>query len=499
MKKMLEKLYTRKSLALSCLILLIISLFPLFCISRYNHPTGDDIYYSVDTHLIWEATHSIPQVIYSALQGVLYDYQTWQGTYAAMFFMRLQPTAFSEKLYFISPFLVIGLLLWGNGYLLRQVSRYIIPFGRYEQIGLWSVLMFLSLQWVISPAEAFYWFNGSMYYSGFYGLTMLLFGLVCKYVNTRDRFVLVKIFFLEFLIGGSNYLTLLWAMLVLLLAATYLWFKRKPGRVSMTCAAAFLIICFIGSAMAPGNMVRQATAVKMTVLKTILFSLRQGTSYLAAWLNGWWLAGAMVLLIFILPAIRKMSFRFQYPFLVIGFLYGMFCTLSCPTFYAQSNTGPARAVNIIYYGFILTSYIAFFYLAGWIYRKFQTVFSMNDCGNRIQGPVIHSTYGYLLILAIVLQLCIGFNDDTVKQASSIRALADLVSGTAAAYDREYYDRLKLFESVGEGDVILPPYQYRPQTIYAGDYGQDPTQGSNQALAEWYGLRSVFVDYSVSSE
>ena len=221
MKKMLEKLYTRKSLALSCLILLIISLFPLFCISRYNHPTGDDIYYSVDTHLIWEATHSIPQVIHSALQGVLYDYQTWQGTYAAMFFMRLQPTAFSEKLYFISPFLVIGLLLWGNGYLLRQVSRYVIPFGRYEQIGLWSVLMFLSLQWVISPA--------------------------------------------------------------------------------------------------------------------------------------------------------------------------------------------------------------------------------------------------------------------------------------AAYDREYNDRLKLFESVGEGDVILPPYQHRPQTIYAGDYGQDPAQGSNQALAEWYGLRSVFVDYSVSSE
>lgn len=48
-------------------------------------------------------------------------------------------------------------------------------------------------------------------------------------------------------------------------------------------------------------------------------------------------------------------------------------------------------------------------------------------------------------------------------------------------------------------MILPPYQHRPQTIYAGDYGQDPAQGSNQALAEWYGLRSVFVDYSVSSE
>ena len=192
MKKPFERICapSRKSLAVFCLIVLVFSLLPLLYVSRYNHPTGDDILYGVDARLVWQNTHSIPQIIGSALQGVAHDYQIWQGTYAALFLMRLQPTVFSEKLYFLTPFLVIGLLLVGYWYLLCQIRRYILPLERYEQLGLWSVLMILSLQWAVSPKEAFYWYNGSVYYSGFYGITMLLFGLLCKYIFTRGKTVL---------------------------------------------------------------------------------------------------------------------------------------------------------------------------------------------------------------------------------------------------------------------------------------------------------------------
>lgn len=398
--------------------------------------------------------------------------------------MRLQPSVFSDSLYFLTPFLIIGLLLWGNGYLLRQLSRYVIPLNRYEQLGVWSVLMFMSLQWVISPGEAFYWYNGGVYYSGFYGLTMLLFGLVCKYIHTHKKSTLLGIFFMALLIGGSNYLTLLWSMIVLVLVSAWLWLKKRPGRMSLTCAALFQIACFIISAAAPGNAVRQATVTSLSVKSAILASLRQGTMYLAIWLNGWWILGGMLLLAFSLPAIRKMHFSFPHPFLMIAFLYGLFCALSCPTFYAQSNAGPARALNVVYYGFILTSYIALLYLAGWVHNK-----------RKIPEDSVSPIYGSLLLLVLILQICIGLNDDTFKQAASIQALRDIVHGTAAAYDQEYRTRIQLLESSPEADIVLLPYQYQPLTVFVGDYGWDPSQVSNQAFAKWYGHASIVIDYS----
>lgn len=497
MKEKLQNICTKKNLALLCLAILLLSLIPLLYVGRYNHPTGDDIYYGLDAHMVWEATHSLPRTIASAWQGTVQNFHTWQGTYSAMLLMHLQPSVFSERIYFLTPFLIVGLMLWGSWYLLRQISRYVIPFDTFEQLGVWSVLMLLILQGAFSAGEAFYWYNGGMYYTGFFGLTLLMFGLLCKYANTGKKKTLFLLLIMELLLGGGNYLTLLWAMIVLVLTAALQWLRRRPGRIGLTCAALFQIACFAVSAAAPGNAVRAATASQMPAFKAILFSLRQGIAYLSIWLNSWWVLGAMVLLCFMLPVIRKISFRFPCPFLALIFLYGMFCALSCPTFYAQSNTGPARAVNVCYYGFILTSYIALFYLVGWIYNKRKASVCCQSCPEENTALLTSPIYRSLLLLVLVTQLSIGMVDKTLLQTSCFLALQDIVSGTAAAYDQEYQDRIRLLETSDEPDIILMPYRHQPKTVYVGDYGGDSSQVSNQALAAWYGHRSVIVDYSAA--
>ncbi len=478
---------SRKALSLICLLALVLSLVPLLYMGRYTHPTGDDIYYGVDAHLIWEETGSLTRTIGSALRGVAHDYRTWQGTYAAMFLMRLQPTVFSENLYFLTPFLVIGLLLGGYWYLLCQIRNYIIPFEKYELIGIWSVLMVLSLQWVVSPGEAFYWYNGSVYYSGFYGITMFLFGMLCKYIFTHKKTTLAAILCLVFLVGGSNYLTLLWSMLVLVLTALWGLLKKHPKRLSLICIALFQIACFAVSASAPGNEVRQALSAKLPAGKAILFSLLQGTAYLSAWLNGWWVLGAIILMPFMVPAFGKLKYRFSHPFIVTAFMYGMFCALSCPTFYAQSSTGPGRVLNVVYYGFVITSYISLFYLAGWVY---------NNCGElQDKLHVLFPLFCKLLVPITVLQICIGLNDDTVMLSASVQAVRDIVRQTGSAYDREYKARIRHLQELPPSDIVLMPYQNRPLTVYVGDYGPAADQGSNRALARWYGHNSIIVDYS----
>ncbi|MCM1058264.1 MAG: hypothetical protein NC517_11750 [Firmicutes bacterium] len=492
MKEKLQGICTKKNLALLCLTILLLSLIPLLYVGRYDHPTGDDIYYGVDAHLAWESTHSLPRTIASAWQGTVQNYYTWQGTYSAMLLMHLQPTVFSENCYFLTPFLIVGLMLWGGWYLLRQISRYVIPLDRYGRIGIWSVLMLFILQGAFSPGEAFYWYNGGMYYTGFFGLTLLMFGLLCKYAATAKKRTLILMLFMELLIGGGNYLTLLWAMIVLVLTAALQWLRKCPdwgGRIGLTCAALFQIACFVVNAVAPGNAMRAATTVQTPAFKAILLSLRQGIAYFSIWLNGWWILGAMVLLCFILPVIRKMSFSFSYPLPVLAFLYGMFCALSCPTFYAQSNTGPARAVNVCYYGFILTSYVALFYLTGWIYKKW-------NCPEEYTAA-LRPIYCRLLLFALALQLAVGLVDNTFLQTTGMQALQDIISGTAAAYDQEYRERIRLLETSAEPDIVFMPYQHRPHTVYVGDYGGDGSFGTNLALAAWYGHRSVIVDYSAS--
>lgn len=120
---------------------------------------------------------------------------------------------------------------------------------------------------------------------------------------------------------------------------------------------------------------------------------------------------------------------FLTPFLVTAFLYGMFCTLSRPSFYALSNTGLGRVLNAIYYGFILTSYISLLYLAGWVYNKHR------DSWKQLHG--LYPVYCQLLVQGIIWQIFIGLTDNTVKLSSSVQALRDIVSGTAATYDQEY--------------------------------------------------------------
>jgi len=493
-KKYLQKIFTQKTLSKLFLLLCVLSLLPLLFVGFYCHPTGDDIYYGVHAREIFEETHSVFQTIGNAISGVGHDYNTWQGTYAAMFIMRLQPTVFSENLYFLTPFLVIGSLILGLWVFLKESIGRWLALNKHEFLGMYSLVLFLCLQWVITPGEAFYWFNGAVYYSGFFGLMLLNFGLLARYITLGKKKVLPFIVALEILIGGSNYLTLLWSMIVLFCASVFLFWKKKPCKWTVALLTLLQMGCFLISAVAPGNQVRAATAASLPAWKAVLFSIRQGFSFLAAWMNGWWVLGALCLAIFLVPALYKSQFRFPMPLLVAGFLFGLFSSLTCPTFYAQSNAGPGRALNLSCYGFILTSYLALFYFVGYLFRKYK---EGNFSLPALEEDKQYSWKGiYALLLATILlfQIGIGSMDDTLYLFTSVEATKDILNGSVFAYHQEYLQRINTLTNAPDADVVLTPFVNRPLTVFVGDYGQNPNQESNVALARWYGNHSVMVDY-----
>ncbi len=146
-----------KIAACTLFAILIISLLPVMWLGRYNHPTGDDYYYGAETHMVWSETGSVVKTISEALQGVAYDYQTWQGTYSAMLLMRLAPNIFSEGAYKWVACVMLSLLTGGIFFLLKPIVCNILKGSKSLWVITASLLSLLCVQTVPTQSETFFW------------------------------------------------------------------------------------------------------------------------------------------------------------------------------------------------------------------------------------------------------------------------------------------------------------------------------------------------------
>ena len=97
----------KRTINIILITVFIISLLPLYYIGGYAHPSVDDYYYGVETSQVWQNTHSVSAVISEAFELTKTTYNEWQGNFAAIFLMRLQPGIFGEQYYVIAPIILI--------------------------------------------------------------------------------------------------------------------------------------------------------------------------------------------------------------------------------------------------------------------------------------------------------------------------------------------------------------------------------------------------------
>ena len=72
-------------------VIFVVSLIPIILLSTYNFPCADDLGYSIYTRHAWVDTHNLFSVLGAAGRKVAESYQIWQGTWASIFLMALQP------------------------------------------------------------------------------------------------------------------------------------------------------------------------------------------------------------------------------------------------------------------------------------------------------------------------------------------------------------------------------------------------------------------------
>ena len=472
------------------LTVLLLSLIPLVWLGRYNYPTGDDYYYGTEAHLVWQQTGSIPQAVSAACAGVAKSYQIWQGTYSALFLMYLAPNAFSNTAYHLVTFVILLLLCGSIFYLLRPLVCRFLPGTDGDWITISSVLSFLCVQTVVFQSDSFYWYNGSMYYTGFFAVTLFFLGTLLRYLYNGKKILLLPLLLLAVFLGGGNYVSLLPCML-LVVTVTFLLLLRK-NKKAYVCGitSAVLLLSFAVSAMAPGNQVRQDGMWKIPAWKAIAKCLLQGIRYTFAWTRLWWFLAALLLLPVFLRILQKKNGEFfSHPILFTGYSYGLFCSMSCPLFYTMNSTGPGRAVAIVYYTFLLISFAVFFYWLGFVIRRLQMRQNASE-KKAVFGNLKIARYAAMTILLLGL-LFTGLWQET----SAVKAIRVLANGEAAAYAAEYEERLLLLNDPEVTDVVLTPFTHQPAMIYTGDLPGDPEDPTSQKTAQYFGKNSLYVDYS----
>ncbi len=470
-------------------VLFVLQIIPLLYLGRFNHPTSDDFKYGAYSHTAWQETGSLSAVFKAAAGGVAEDYRTWQGSYSALFLMRLEPAVFGERYYGLVPWIMLGLLTAGTLYFMRTLYKTVLKSDSLHYISMSMLVLSLCVQFSPVASEQFFWYNSSVYYNAFHSLLLFYLGWLIRFgYGGRKRYI-VYMALGGFLLGGGNYVTALFLVISHATALALLWYlkRRKEFWIVLLLWSEFLA-CFAFSAAAPGNAIRGAEIAGYGAVSSIIRSLLQGVRYYMAWLDKWWLMVALFMLPMMFGLIRGTSFQFRYPVFVLLYLYGAFSAMSCPTFYALGSTGPGRIINIIYDSFLLVSYVQLFYLLGYICRRWEeAVTEEKRQGERLRGLSCVLYNGAVATLFLMLLL-----SGTILDMTTVTACKVWIKGEGEQYHKEYMERLAVLEDESVTDVVFAPYTAEPKLVFIADGTGDPEFVNNREWADYYGKNSLVI-------
>lgn len=478
------------------LILMIVSLGILMYVGRYNHPTGDDYYYAAVTGKAYQETGSLTKTVKAAAEGVVYQYYNWQGTYSAMFLMYLPPNIFGKNAYKLVTAVILFLYAGGTFYLLKPLLCDILGMtGRGLTICA-SALVMLCIQTVQFAGESYFWYNGSMYYTGYFAVTLFFLGMVCRYIMSFKKRYIPVLALLGVFLAGGNYVSLLPCILIMCTICAGLLIKHSKKAIPLSVVTVLMAAGLLVSAAAPGNMMREEQIWEMSALKAVLKSIRQGFIYTGAWGGIWWLITAILITPCLWNAfersdsgkLKSLMCSFKYPVIVVGYLFGIFCSMSCPTFYAMNSTGPARAVAIVYYGFMFFSLGTYAYVLGALHKRFGSGVRslLKQWGLKPWG---------VGAAAVIILLAIQIFSGNMQECTAAEAVGIIASGEGIQYEKEYNERLAILEDDTITDVVFKPYTVQPRMLYVGDFTDDIYNENNVQIAQYFEKNSVMVDYS----
>lgn len=467
-------------------ILYLISLIPILMLSGYAYPGADDFGYGAACHQIWLQTHSVFQTVKEAFLTAVDRYDTWQGTFSSVFLFALQPAVWDEKMYFITTWVMVILLTAGVWSIMKAVAGRCFGADRGSVCLMAVIVLFFTMQCMVEPVQGLFWYNGAVHYIVMHSAYLLLSAMQIGQLKKEKChwWEVVISACLAFFISGGNYITALLYGITIVTFAVVLLAEKKYRKLFLLIGP-FVVFAagFILNVAAPGNAVRQANFTETPgVISSVLISFSDCLKYtMGEWAD--WRVVCMV--VFLLPAVlrivRRTSFRFRYPLLVILYSYCCLSAMFAPTVYATGSIGAGRIHNIIYAMFLLLLALDEIYIAGWLVQQGYLSKSTSQRNRYV--------FSWILLTGICLM---GIQAVIAPETfTSAAAMETIRSGEAESFRAVNMERRELLHS-GQRELELPRYECIPVLLYMDDISVE-SDWKSDGMCRFYDKDSILLE------
>ena len=489
-KRLLAWMKAEKNQERFLLACLGISLLPILVLSFFNHPVMDDFNYGILTHRAFvenKGLGCVIPVLQAAVQRAVNLWNEWQGTFMFSIIGALRPSIFSEKLTFTHTFILLGLLCGGVIYFCRILLHRILGLSRHVAVSVSAVLLMLCIQYVPVGLEAFYWWIGSVGYTGMFGVMLVLFAklFLCKYEKRIPVKRMAAMMAMAFLLSGNMFPIMLLTAVVMFLNLLDILIGKQYDKVMKLRMTALSIVYYAGFILnlaAPGNGRRQSNFEPRTPLQAIYKSYSYSLEYLSECTNAVIVLAMIGLFLYMLYKLKNTKFSFRCPLMFTLVSYSMVVVMWVPGMYAVRFISGGRYYNILYYGVILFYGANAVYYAGWFRRQYER------CEEQVRGllqkaaPLLMGTAGLLCVILGFAKINMVRD---VEEILSAKALKSLVYGEAQVYHQEIKKREAMYNDPNIREVEVEEVTYRPELLYFGTLTPDPDESRNQAMCAYY--------------
>jgi hypothetical protein len=455
-------------------------ILPFVLVAFFVHPQLDDFIFTEYTR------------VYGFTNAQYFFYTKWLGRYSSTALLcSINPLLIkSVLLYRIIPILIIA----GTGLSLYFLQRRFFSgiLSVKQGITVSMIILSLFLMHMTSTSEGIYWMTGVYTYTLAIPLSIYLLILVASLLSesiqkshaSKKIAVTVKGATIAVFIAGLNEVSML-TMIVLLfgiLGYRTLILKRFSWHF-------FIVLLVLAGACvveigAPGNAVR-TTFIELPAsrIHNLRFSLEQSVKETLKYFSWWIMIVLPVSVFFINGAIHIISklpvhwaklFRVHpvISFLVCPFLIftGIF-----PGFWAQGIILPPRAMNVIFFNYLITWSFFILTLASYMYNK---------RGNNVY-TLLSRTFGIIGIILIIISLVIPNNLRT--------CYADLLKGTLFHYDREMKARYQAIAGCPQPVCTVKSLVHYPRSNFLWDFFGDSYNMQNFVYASYFNKQGIIVE------
>lgn len=486
-----------RTIALLCVLALLVSLVPLYLLAMYNHPFYDDFGFSIRIHHVWNDTGSVAAAVKEAWQNMLNTRRTWQGNYTATFLSGIQPGVFDEQLYFLTTVLLLTSLVGGCAALIVSALRKLLKAGWPATIQLTSLLLFVMIQMTPAVDEAYYWFNGGIGYTFNYAVFALLIALSihlwCCTSKKGAAWLTGGMSVLAILLGGGSYTGGLFGLLVFSCAVLLGFYRHSRWRWCFTGVWVLLAVGFLYSMTAPGNMVRAATLQGgMSAPMAIAQSFYFGIGLIGDWFSLPICVVCTTGVIALIPALAESRYRFRYPVLVTALCVCLYCSQLTPTLYTGNYLGDGRTVNTYYFTYVLMVAFLAIYWVGWSIKRAVARAAIEDKQHKGVRLGVVLAAAMILLAGFLSYHPNGSNDTGLINLASGSAVRSLITGEAAAYDKAMDERDTSMNDESVTEPVLQPVEDIPDAFMGDALENDNLDYVLRLYTEYYEKQRVTI-------